>query len=531
MKKLLAFALALCLAMVSFTACGPTKTGPNINSSKTQIYTYIFNGGYGNKWINDAAQEFNKQSDKYQVIILPEKTEYAELRDNLKVGSSTYDILGYTFDIQELVSMNLIEDMSDVWQAKPDGDSGLTIENKMRDSEYFKTSFSVDNKQYALPLNDGMRGLVFDYGLFLENGFLFGKDGGLITDPAQELSVGKDGKTGTFDDGQPVNIEQWETMLRAIRDSGMYAFQWPGAYSYYLAEIFPNLTLAYEGENNFYLNYTLSGEYTKKSGEKIQITPENGFKVYEMEGRLKALQFMKKYFADATYYHPNSFKIGTSHINAQNSFISGYKNSPSNPPSAFLVEGDWWENEARGFFNALSSNGEVDRGYGKREYRFMMFPNLDGQSVTNKHVVSIGDMEQFIIKKQKDEAKIKGSKEFLKFLHQDKWLKGFTTETGGIRPYKYELTADELSKMTPFAQNVWKTYYSEDTIKYRYRTTEYSTKNYYYSKIDFAFTKKGDATWIRPIDGLMNMTAEEYFNGAKDYYAQNWSNFLSNLKK
>jgi hypothetical protein len=146
-------------------------------------------------------------------------------------------------------------------------------------------------------------------------------------------------------------------------------------------------------------------------------------------------------------------------------------------------------------------------------------------------VVSIGDMQQFVVKKQDNKSKIAGSKEFLTFLHKDNWLKAFTLETGGIRPYKYELSAEELSKMTPFAQNVWKIYNSEDTIKFRQRTTEYSTPNYYYSKIDFAYTKKGDSTFIRPIDGLMNMTAEEYFNGAKTYYAQNWSKYLSNLKK
>ena len=53
-----------------------------------------------------------------------------------------------------------------------------------------------------------MNGFVYDHEIFYNKGYLFTQADG------ETLTVGKDGKAGTYDDGQPTTIAEWDIMIQ-----------------------------------------------------------------------------------------------------------------------------------------------------------------------------------------------------------------------------------------------------------------------------------------------------------------------------
>jgi hypothetical protein len=71
-----------------------------------------------------------------------------------------------------------------------------------------------------------------------------------------------------------------------------------------------------------------------------------------------------------------------------------------------LVEGGWWENEAREMFNNIAKE-DSSRGFGKRDYRFLMTPAMEGQAfAANKTAVETAENGVIIVPKQKDKDKL-----------------------------------------------------------------------------------------------------------------------------
>ena len=112
----------------------------------------------------------------------------------------------------------------------------------------------------------------------------------------------------------------------------------------------------------------------------------------------------------------------------------------------------------------MEESGEEDRGYGKREYRFMLLPNFSGQKST-KSIISTNDHSNIFIKAQDNEKKVQGAKEFLAYTLSDEALRLCTKMTGAIRPFNYEMSESDLSELTPFVRNVWQMYNDEKNVQ------------------------------------------------------------------
>lgn len=541
MKKLLTLCISAILAVSMFAGCTPrqpSEGGQVIDPDKTQIYFNVFNGGYGSQWAIDAAVAYNATDPEYEIIVRPNKDEWYTIDAALEAGTSSVDIYLNNPDFFKGDSRGWFEDLSDVWNATPEGES-QSIKDKIRDrdAEYFEKIYNIDGKYYGLPFVDSFSGFVYDHEIFLEKGFLIGADGNCITSPDQALSVGRDGEEGTFDDGHPKNMEEYQKMVAKINQT-MKTYLWASKFPYYLTPLFESIIAEYNGEDAYLLNYTLDGIYIEPgTTEEITIRPEEGYEVYKMSGRLVALEFFDDWLTSATYGHPDAINGGASHTDAQRSYVYGNAFSGlAGTQAAFLYEGTWWENEARANFNSLESNGNVEYAYGTRDYRFMMLPLFDDKQIDNGYYAVNQDCMSIFVTKQSDPKKLESIKKFLITLFSDENLVAFTTATGGLMPYEYEIEGDDLSKLTKFAQNNWKMYNSDNFHVLRPKLNVYLSQTAYSAAsagdvlVAINTTYFNNRTYSYPTDimqkgdGLTPIgTAQEYFDNAYNYYRTNWS--------
>ena len=587
MKKFLSIILAGLLCVPTFLFVGCTESEKR-DDSKTQLDISYFAGGFGETWINQAKTEFEEKYKDFsfeegklgvQIWIDPNKSATDTLSANIQAGTNLRDLYltaGGTA-LRGLIKKDLIEDITDVYKAKPDGENGKTIEEKLLQQKNFLSVYGngVD-KYYALPYTQAIIGFVFDYDLFVQREWLnFAKasdttaldeQGFTYTQSTTNygtsvlvmenysgtekityekgdaiLTAGKDGKFGTHDDGQPQNIDEWNNMVQLIyATEGTKPFIFARSQPDYMNPLAEAIFAQYDGIENFEITYDYDGTYTKPStGEETPITLETGYKTFEFEGREIALKFLEDNLGVEDYMHPSSDKLSRSAIDIQSDYVLGYRATALNPLSAILVEGIWWENEARGLFNSLAEAGEKDRAYGARDYRYMLYPAFENQKGIDGNgngtvFSSFEDGNMFIRKGAKDGAKV-AAKRFIEFITTDDWLAKFTIMTGGMRPFDYTLTAEQYDGLTSFQQHTWNIYHDSENYK-----VVMPTLMQYAQPINYASsatvhrwgTKIGNFSYNAVITGLLAnaSTAAKYYAGMTEVYsAQMWSNLVSSI--
>ncbi len=586
MKKIFATCLAVACtagAMGSFVACAPQPTQQRDNT-KTQLDISFFAGGYGDAWIYEAKTEFEAmyanhhfEDGKTGVEVWIDSNKDVEGTLNQRIQLGTFFDLFFTtqHNIQGSAKQGYLADISDVYDSVATGDThGKTIEQKLYDKDNALDIVTRDGKQYAIPYSLGVLGFVFDYGTFMENDWLFladqsdeaeltaqgftytveqnqyGIDVWKMESYSGNLAInykagdviaksGKDGLFGTYDDGQPVDMLEWEEMLTKIYSTeGAKAFIYAGASLEYVDAIAEAAWAQYDGLDNYNLSFSYDGTYVSPStGEETVIDLNNGYKVFESEGRLVALEFMKDNLGNATYMHPACTKTSRDVSTTQNEYILGYRNTTTLPLTAMLCEGSWWENEARPLLKALSDSGETERGFGKRDYRYMLLPNFDGQKGIdgegNGSVLSACEDGWVFVNNDSPSGEQAAAKKFIELTCSDAWLRRFTVMSGGYRAFEYELTDDDYNAMTPFARNHWNMISDRENVAIvRPRSMHYVHPiNWSSSTAVYRFGTRVNTLYSNNcFPYIRQYSAEEFFNGAKNRYGQEtWAQMVQGI--
>lgn len=529
-KKILVVVIVICMLLTFVCGCNP---GDGYDPNRTQIFVSVYSGGYGHAWIETLATEFNASQEEFEVVIKTNKDLSDRIIPALQAGTSEYDLyLTSNMPINDLIGMELAADISDVYDKDVDG-NGTTIRQKIKDQEFLTAYSDEAGKIYMVPFADSLAGFIYDHDLFMEKGlYNYQADG--VT-----LTVGKDGVAGTYDDGQPTNLTEWQDMIDRIAVLGIEPFIVTGQFkNEYTQPIFEAAWAQYDGPSQYDLIYTYNGTYTAPStGVQTTITPATGYLTMDMEGKMKALEFLKTYLANLSYQHPAIESTSYSHEDTQGLFITGYQKASANPESALLCDGVWWENEARNYFNNLSNMGVTDRGFGKREYRFMLLPAFDGQKGidgTGKgSVLATNDHSNMFVKAQSDADRVRGAKDFLAYTLTDEALRMCTSTTGAIRPFKYQLSSEELANVTPFVKNALELYNDTDNIAIvRPIISHQKTPINYIAGVDKLSTKIGsDPQTINTLTVLLSYSAQQYFDGAKTVYnATTWAALYDSVR-
>ncbi len=517
------------------SACGGTENG-NANDKRPSIFISVFNGGYGRTWLDTVVNDYNAANpqNKYKLTVRANKDEFSQILSNIQSGTFSSDLFFSNLYIYKLINGGYLENISDIWTSSPDND-GDTIESLMLGSEEYKIAYG-DGKGglYALPLQEAVRTFVYDHDLFLKYGLLFNESGSFISSPTEKLSKGKDGIEGTYDDGHPITEAQWEDMCVKAKQMFGYAFNYTGKFSNYLNDLYYMISAQYDGVDKWLMNFTFDGTYDFGSGEEV-ITVENGYKLAEMKGKKVALDFFDKYLAGKdvslgitnTYINPNASNLSYSHTDAQNDYIIWSAQNSTNR-CAMLIEGDYWENEARTTFDTLAREGFGDYAFRTRNYRFMTLPIFEGQKESG-NVYNIADNMYIAMLKQSDSDKKTICKDFIKFMYQKKYIQNFTVESGGLMPYNVELTSEQKTKLSSFTKNFLELYHD--------RTHNKFIRNDFYSNV-YSATKSGafpsnshNGSDYVITNGLYYYSANTYFSKMKDYWVGDWGTRVTAYKK
>ncbi len=583
MKKTVTALLALLMAFTAF-GCDPVrKPGDGditqeIDRNKEQIYVSVYDGGTGTKWIKEIAEEFNSTEEKYQVYILEGKSSASEIIDAVKAGSnseSCYFSVDTAF--QELIYTDKLVDLTPVLN-KTVGSETRTVGEKLKDKDGWLELASKNGQGcYLLPYSDSVGGLVFDFKDFVNNNWLYYADGNdaSVTDALTDqgitfqnrdgrliytgggngvyyksgdriLTAGKDGKFGTYDDGQPQTVAEWNEMLGKIKSVGSYPFIWPGEFLNYTGmvqnAVFAQLAGLEAFEN--YFAFDSNGKPVEmQDGTQKVITPENGYEYFGMKEIRQTVDFMETYFTSDNA-HPST-KGNTSHFDAQKNYLYAPASEGSIAVAAMLCEGIWWENEAKGSSFAQVEKMDSSRGYGMRDYRFMLLPKLDGQKGIdgngNGSVIAGQDTGSFFVVKENNTEKTEVLLDFLALTLSDSCLEKFTAETGVVRAYDYTVSEENLKKMTPFSRNVWSIYSDSENMAivrpFQERmkapvvfATEISLEGVVFPFNDSGKIMGSDTVVVSYLS--KNKTASEIFDMTKNAFSKSdWDKFMARAKE
>ena len=522
MKKFIAILLSLVVCfgtMLGVTACGDTED-EEIDKTKTQLYVGVYNGGLGTEWAKKvktafeakyADTEFEPGTGKrgVQVLIRPDKLGYEPdtLIANIQSGVETCDVYLTANNLYyKFVQGGVAEDITDLLGEKVYGEDGELSENgtislldKMDD--YFVETFKwSDGKYYGFPFEDCLQGLIYDEDLF----------------KARRWKV-------------PETMEEFYTLLNRMMQSSYTPFTWTGLQnSHYYTCLTTAIVAQYEGSEGVkaYKSYTgtLDSDnyyYDATNPENNVITEKNAWKLAGNRGNLEALKFLRAITKDARYYSSAAFGGSQSHRVAQQEFLSSAEKSAQEKGQriAMLLDGDWWENEARSCFDEMASLDE-NYGYGKRNFKFLPMPSISGQKSDKRTVVSFSSGSVGFVNSKaarKDIAKL-----WIQFMHQSSQLSVFTTTTGSSLPYDYKLSEADYNSLTTFAKSVWDVKHDENVEIIRDT-----------GKCDFAtfggtrlgglgkeISTSSSSNALRAFYNDKNLTAQQYFEKSLEYCSE-----------
>ncbi len=561
--------VALCaIACVTLVACHKT-----MDTQYTIVIEPFSGSGFGYEWIKDLANEWSAKNGTYKIVVKENSTSLASTQLDQIASNNTNTDIYFAADpsFSSGFYKDYFEDLTDLLSVSPD-DNGVTIQDKIIDYDTWKkvagkvsydsaTESFTTSGCYMLPYSVTMVGMIYDHDLWVEKGYVnFAEntaevkaqlDAQGITYQASGkrlvfvsstgttnysngdyiLTAGKDGKYGTYDDGQPQTMDEFAALLNKIVAANGKGFIYSSRQEYASALTLSYLT-QYAGLDayNALSSFNSNGKaITMDDGSSVAIDWTNGYLAYSMDGIANAVRFTNDYFGPSSRY----CATGNFVTDAQDRFISGgLGNSNYN---AMIVEGNWFEFEAA---ETLKSAGkqQAGKGYGQVDYRYLLMPNIDGQKGIdgNGHgsVFAAPETGAIAVRKQQYPEKLAAIKDFIAYTLTDKALAETTANTGLIRGYKYSLTDAQLANMTPFQRTSYQIYQDTANVKVLTYATDRLTA-------PFAYAVNGFYEGILPVnntssvvDALRNgQNAETIINKIKDNYSQStWEGFLRDIK-
>ncbi len=514
-KKILTTAIAAMMTFSTLAACGGTGSGNgngngnggghNLDlTNATKLKVGVFNGGLGYAWADKLEEEFEVMfkdvvfetgKKGVDVVINPQKDMFSVtlMRAAILNNNSPEDVYFTCYNVyKQYANEGVALNMTDVVEQKvytDDGQlasghideatgkwvfDGATKSLKDKMGTFYSDAYYMNDEQldyngdgaadiekgyYALPYETSMAGIVYDHDLFEENEWLH--------------YSGEDGVPGT--------IDEFFSLIEEIKQADMIPLI-PGASNYWYG--FRDAFMAqYEGLEAAELNYTYDGEYTfdaesaamiKEDYPDIEsrkwitvnsdgtytakITAENAWILVYQKGKRLYSEFCRD-LATPGNYDPKIHQTSMNYEKVQQTFVQSYLHQQNQKDIAMLFEGEWWENEAQSWFTAGT--------YGLRDFRFMPLPLIDGQKTEGRSMgISTAGTDLFINAKttKKELAGL-----WVQFVHSEHALEVFTQSNGAYRnAYNYDLSAEQLQKLTPFGRNVYdiKTNQTDDITVY-----------------------------------------------------------------
>lgn len=473
LSKLMALALASIGCVSGMAGCFGNVID-EVPEGRTEIKISLLSGGYGNEWLENLMNRANNAQETYWFTKIGDNKYTAEeITMRIQGGIIEADIYIVNDFADGLIAGDYCEDLTSVYESKATASDKKTIKERSLDYERYAQRAGKNGKIYALPYIFSMSGIIYDHDLFTTMGWL-------ATDSTTTngLTKGADGVEGTYDDGLPVTYSDFLALIDMIRGANMIPFIRADSLGWdqYRATLEP-IWASYEGVESYKTSFTYNGTYTSpKTGVKTTITPETGYKMYTenlTEGREQAMKFFNEvYLKDdlANFYG----ETGLKHTDAQAHYVTSHAMQNQ---IAMLLDGEWWENEAKRIFAEDARENGDEYAYGKRDFRFMPLPAMDGQATESngKHYFKSGASGTVFVYKQKDEGKKNAIFDFLRMYASEENCINYTKCNGSIMPYEYTISDELKNTLSKFTKNMLEIRNDPSTIAVDYANLEYQS--------------------------------------------------------
>ena len=548
-KRIFSIALTAVLALpLALAGCGDGKRG--IDETKTQLYVGVYDGGLGTDSVYSLAKRFEEkyaehsfQAGKTGVEVIVTPSAYSNTMADTIADLEEEVFIGTAASANYLAKKGLLADISDVYNkplnydfvtgetdpSQPD----INPKDKIRsDLKYYYLN-DEDNKYYGFPGATSFYGLVYDIELFEEENLYFAKDGGFVKSVSDARSAGPDGKLETeYDNGLPATFDEFFELCDKIVSLDMTPVMWGGTVQEYMSSLLTAIAADNDGKEQTELNYnyegvadtlvaSLNGD-TPVLGAAETINARNGYKLYRQEGRYYALKFLERLVSKPEYYNASdATNTAFAHTDAQDVYLTS-KYSKSRKRTAMLVEGNWWEAEARGtFLDMAAEHGDKD-SMEQRRFGMLPLPKATADKVGEPYTFLERCVGDGFVNGNIEEYKRDLAKSFVQFMFTDESCLEYLQINSICMPINFDL-GDAYSTLTPWGKNMYDltqnavtaTMYSKSRIMQNYSTELWYSPNLWLSKI-------GGSTYTYPSFAMINngVSAKDYFNGLQNYWSE-----------
>lgn len=557
--KRLSMVIMAFLIIFSATACRrPTNDEDQNAKDKTTLSIGVFDGGLGSDWVYAIKKKFE---EKYADAVLEPGKKGVHIKvvpsrsftttgmdnnmENMKeeiifaegATANFFAARGDFLDISDVATMPLNYDF--VTKKVSEGGESATIESKLKPSQvrYF-TSLGA---YYALPSTEKFYGIAYDMELFEENNLYFKKGGGFITDKNDTKDVGPDGEPNTYDDGLPATYEDFATLCAKILSLKITPIMWGGTVQEYVSDLLTALAADYAGAAQAELNYGFNGTLTSPIesfdasgnpvfGDDVEITADKGYHMYKAAGRYYALKFLENIIKNGYYNTSNATSGNFTHQDAEGVFVAA-KYNKNMKRAAMLIDGVWWQSEAKQVFNDLAAEKGEEASMKNRKFGLMPLPKVDREHLGEYTVLSLtGDIA--FINSKISSSKIDIAKAFLQYCYTNEGCVEYTKQTNVCRPVTFDMgdAYNELSSwgkdVVDIHNNAVKAYQdNESKIMTNYSTDLWYAPNLWLSTIN-------GKTHTYPSKAMIDdgVSAKDYFVGLSKYWTEQvWKTKFKNV--
>ena len=501
LKKTLALLLCAMSAASGFSACSGREGAPDVDETKTQLHVKYYNGGLGDVWINQVIADFEKKYENHSFqdgkmgVQIQKDFEKSNIQADLVSKSPNHVFLLESMNYYEFYSKGVMYDLTDLVQGYAatgpnETESARTIESKMNaDRKNFYNMGTEAKADYkALPFYESSMSLIYNVDLFEKKGWYLaeGKTAEGMTEAEQKdfaavyplfipyddtttkKSNGPDGKTGVIDgvdysadDGLPATYADFQALLTVIKTSGATPFIGNGYSTDYFTSLATEIWATASGLDEIKLSMSLNGtsntildldkngkvQYDEQGNlkmlENVEITPSNAYLLHAQKGKLDAIKFVKM-LMEAGYYS-SSFSPSFSHRMAQEYFINGYEKELVGSEIAMLVDGSWWNSEARKDYVTAEERAT-------KRFANMPIPKPDASQI-GENTVRVSERSSLMFVNAYTPKKIlPAALEFMSYLQSDEAMNTFSVHTDMLRGMDYTITEDNLALMTNFGR-------------------------------------------------------------------------------
>lgn len=567
-KKMTGIVLAGCMLAGCLTGCGGTAQAPGgdseggnveVDDSKTQLVVATFDGGLGTSWLWDSAKRFE---EKYADVSFEEGkkgVQVSVVRSSNYAGVTLIDTMQYenadvffteSVEYYDHINAQNFADITDiVTEDLTEYGEEKSIEDKIEaDFRDFLNVGTADKPQYyAIPFYDGFYGLTYDKDMFAENNLYFKTSGteagdaadtiGFVSSNEDKKSAGVDGKYDTYDDGLPATHAQFLKLLEQMVAKDITPLIYGGSNAIqYTVRTMASFWAQAEGAEGYRLNVTFDGTADNlvkldASGkvvmgannapqlESVAIKESNGYDVQRQVSKYYVLDLFHKILKNTDNYSDSSML----HTAAQSNFLKG--SEKANDTYGMLIDGSWWVNEAKDSFSALADRYGDKYTMENRNLAFMPLPVANAEDVGKGTVLLNSNTSLAFVRSNTDIMDC--AKAFLQFTTTDAELSAFTSSVSMTRSFNYELSEEQIKKLTPYGKSVYELK-NASTVVYPYSEQRLFQNNQAFFAVEkWAFGTVLSGTqyenpwqfWMAYID---KATPAEYFEGMITNQKNQW---------